>query len=82
MGEPLSKTEARSVVERAIELAEGRANPEPGELAQIGVRFVLDWQVLFPELVAICGSEEAALARVKLMKELVAMGVADTQTVN
>ncbi len=78
--EEISPEEARRILQSAIDFCEGKSTPEEGELGRLGLLFVEKWRVLAPVLVEMCGSEEAALIRVKQLKKLFEMGSAPTNT--
>lgn len=78
--EEISPEEARETLQLIIDYCEGRVSIGEEELSGLGALLVLKWRSIAPILIEMCGSEEAALARVKQLRIMVKMGNAPTNT--
>ena len=76
----ITPEEARKVLQSIFDHCEGKVEIEPEELGGLGGLLVVQWRVLAPVLIEMCGSEEAAVVRVKQLKKLFEMGSAPTNT--
>ncbi len=80
ISEEITPEEARRILQSIFDYCEGKASIEQEELKGLGGLLVVQWLVLFPVLVEMCGSEENAKIQIRQMKELFKMGTAPTNT--